>query len=100
MTEASREGVKPPLDFTKIEALRRHMRLTTAEFASLCGVSRMTYYAWVNGQSMRKKNDEYVRRVVRSLLALVHEDKWPEDGIQHLSTEDRMSRLNKLLAEV
>lgn len=101
MTEANREGApKPPLDFQKIEALRKHARLTTSEFASLCGVSRMTYYAWVNGQPMRRRNDEYVRRVMRMLLALISEGLWPEEGVQHMTSHDRMTRLDKLLAEV
>jgi DNA-binding transcriptional regulator YiaG len=100
MTEANREGVsKPPLDFQKIEALREYTKLTKSEFASLCGVSRMTYYGWISGQQLRPKNDRFVRRMVRALLELVREQKWPEDGIEHLSSDERMTRLNKLLAD-
>lgn len=100
MTEANREGVrKPPLDFQKIEKLREYAKLTTAEFASLCGVSRMTYYSWVRGQPMRPKNEQFVRRVIRMLLGLVQEQKWPEAGVAFLSSDERMQRLNKLLAD-
>jgi len=45
-----------PLDFTKVEALRKHMLLTTRDMAELLGVSRMTYYGWVSGKPMRKTN--------------------------------------------
>lgn len=100
MTEATEGGApKPPLDFTKIEALRKHAKLTMAEFASLCGVSRMTYYSWVRGQPMRRKNEQYVRRSVRMLLELVKERKWPEAGADQLSSTERIARLNKLLAD-
>jgi DNA-binding transcriptional regulator YiaG len=100
MTEAKREGVsKPPLDFKKIEALREYAKLTKKEFASLCGVSRMTYYGWISGQPIRPKNEQFIRRMVRALLELVREGKWPEEGVEHLSADERMERLNKLLAD-
>lgn len=100
MTEANREGVpKPPLDFKKIEALRVYAKLTKAEFATLCGVSRMTYYGWISGQPMRQKNEEFVRRSVRMLLELVRERKWPEAGIEHLPSDARVARLSELLAD-
>lgn len=37
-----------PLDFDKIEALRYQMGLTSTGMARALGVSRMTYYSWVN----------------------------------------------------
>jgi transcriptional regulator with XRE-family HTH domain len=97
MTDFSREGVsKPPLDFTKIETLRTHCKLTKAEFASLCGVSRMTYYGWLRGRPIRPKNDAFVRRIVRIILMLVSEEKWPE-GLDLLSPDERRERLRQLV---
>ena len=99
MTEAKREGGYPPLDFKKLEVLRERAKLTKAEFASLYGVSRMTYYSWVRGQPVRPKNEWFVRRASRMLLELVREEKWPEAGVEHLPSSERMQRLNKLMAD-
>jgi DNA-binding transcriptional regulator YiaG len=97
MTDASREGVsKPPLDFAQIEALRTHCKLTMAEFASLCGVSRMTYHGWLRGRPIRPKNDAFVRRTVRKILMLVSEGEWPE-GLGLLPPNERMERLRQLV---
>ena len=46
-----------PLNFKKVEALRKHMLLTTSNMAELLGISRMTYYGWVKGKPVRAKND-------------------------------------------
>ena len=67
---------KLALDFKKVEALRRHMLLTTSNMAELLGVSRMTYYGWVKGKPVRKKNDERVRDMLRKLLVTM-ENGWP-----------------------
>ena len=46
---------RAPLDFKKVEALRKHMLLTTSNMAELFTISRMTYYGWVKGKPVRKK---------------------------------------------
>ena len=51
---------KLPLDFKRVEALRKHMLLTTGNMAEILEVSRMTYYGWVKGKPVRRKNDERV----------------------------------------
>ena len=100
MTKAVREGVsKPPLDFKKLETLREYAKLTKKEFASLCGVSRMTYYGWLRGQPIRPKNEEFVRRAGRHLLELVRQGHWPIDGVEFVSSEERLERLHKLMAD-
>ena len=73
----------PPLDFTKVEALRKHMLLTTGNMAQLLDVSRMTYYGWVKGKAIRKKNDEKVRDVLRQMLAMLSEG-WPQPEVLSL----------------
>ena len=70
----------PPLNFTKVEALRKHMLLTTGNMAELLGVSRMTYYGWVQGKAIRKKNDEKVRDTLRELLRVMSEG-WPQPEV-------------------
>ena len=86
----------PPLDFTKVEALRKHMLLTTGNMAELLGVSRMTYYGWVKGKAIRKKNDEKVREVLRQMLAMLSEG-WPQPEVIALDQKDRFQRLLEIL---
>ena len=86
----------PPLDFTKVEALRKHMLLTTGNMAQLLDVSRMTYYGWVKGKAIRKKNDEKVRDVLRQMLAMLSEG-WPQPEVIALDQKDRFQRLLEIL---
>jgi len=86
----------PPLDFTKVEALRKHMLLTTGNMAELLDVSRMTYYGWVKGKPIRKKNDEKVREILRQMLSLMS-DGWPQPEIIALDQKYRFQRLLEIL---
>ena len=86
----------PPLDFAKVEALRKHMLLTTGNMAELLDVSRMTYYGWVKGKAIRKKNDEKVREVLRQMLAMLS-DGWPQPEVIALDQKDRFQRLLEIL---
>ncbi|MEK9694284.1 MAG: hypothetical protein VW270_00890 [Candidatus Poseidoniales archaeon] len=82
----------PPLDFKKVEALRKHMLLTTGNMAELLGVSRMTYYGWVKGKPVRKKNEEKVRDILRKLLSILN-DGWPQPEVIALEQKMRFERL-------
>jgi DNA-binding XRE family transcriptional regulator len=86
----------PPLNFTKVEALRKHMLLTTGNMAELLGVSRMTYYGWVKGKAIRKKNDEKVRDVLRHMLTMLS-DGWPQPEVIALDQKQRFQRLLEIL---
>ncbi len=88
----------PPLNFTKVEALRKHMLLTTGNMAELLGVSRMTYYGWVKGKSIRKKNDEKVRDTLRELLAVMS-DGWPKPEVIAIEQKERFQRLLEILGK-
>lgn len=68
---------KPPIDFTKVEALRKHMRLTKGDVADLLGVSRMAYHGWTQGAAIRPANAEAVRKLLRQLLHLMQHEGWP-----------------------
>lgn len=81
-----------PLDFKKVEALRKHMLLTTSNMAELMGVSRMTYYGWVKGKPLRKKNDEKVRGILKELLLILN-DGWPQPDVIALEQKLRFKRL-------
>ena len=82
----------PPLDFKKVEALRKHMLLTTSNMAELLGVSRMTYYGWVKGKPVRKKNEDKVRDILRKLLSILN-DGWPQPEVIALEQKMRFERL-------
>ena len=87
----------PPLDFTKVETLRRHMLLTVGNLAELFGVSRMTYYGWMKGKPLRKSNDETVRRVLKQLLDVMKNHQWPMPEVIASDQKVRFSRLQELL---
>jgi DNA-binding XRE family transcriptional regulator len=87
----------PPIDFVKVEALRKHMMLTTDNMARLFGVSRMTYYGWVKGKPLRKANDGMVRTVLKQLLSIMVEDKWPTPDVIAMEQPQRKERLDELL---
>jgi len=85
------------LDFGKVEALRKHVMLTTTDMAKLLGVSRMTYYGWVKGKPMRKSNDAVVRSMLRRLLLLVTEHGWPSPEVIAMDSKQRAQHLNQVL---
>ena len=86
-----------PVDFKKVEALRKHMLLTTGDMSKLFGVSRMTYYAWVKGKPIRKTNEAAVRKMLKRLLSVMSEHNWPTPEIIVATGKERTDRLNQLL---
>ena len=86
----------PPLDFKKVESLRKHMLLTTSNMAELLEVSRMTYYGWVKGKPIRSKNDNKVRVALKQLLAVMTEG-WPEPEVIAMEQKYRFKRLLEVL---
>ena len=85
-----------PLDFTKVEALRRHMLLSIRDISMVLGVSRMTYYGWLKGKPLRKSNDAKVREKLRQLLDIMKEG-WPQPDVIALESVARRQRLLELL---
>ncbi len=88
---------KPTLDFTRVEALRKHMLLTTSDMSELLGVSRMTYYGWVRGKALRKSNDESVRTMLRKLLDVMTRHNWPTPEVIASDQKQRKERLIAVL---
>jgi len=86
-----------PLDFSKVEALRKHMLLTTSDMSELLGVSRMTYYGWVKGKSLRKANDEAVRAMLKRLLTVMTDHGWPPPEVIAADQKQRKERLLEIL---
>lgn len=88
-----------PFDFSRVEALRKHMLLTTQDISELLGVSRMTYYGWVNGKTIRKSNEESVKAMLRRLLNVMTQHGWPMPEVIASSQKQRKERLIELLNE-
>lgn len=86
-----------PLDFSRVEALRKHMLLTTSDMSELLGVSRMTYYGWVKGKTIRKSNEESVKLMLRRLLSIMTDHQWPMPEVIAGSQTYRKERLVELL---
>lgn len=87
---------KPPLDFSKVEAVRKRMLLSQADMAKLLSVSRMTYYSWVCGKPLRKVNEDKVKRMLKKLLYAVAQG-WPMPEVHTMSVACRMQKLQEIL---
>ena len=83
--------------FAKVEELRKHMILTTSNMAEVIGVSRMTYYSWVKGNPVRKKNFKKVQAVLRILLDIMTKYDWPKPSIIALDQSQRFDVLKDIL---
>jgi DNA-binding XRE family transcriptional regulator len=86
-----------PIDFEKVESLRKHMLLTASDISAILGISRMTYYGWVKGKPIRRNNDMSVRLALKKLLAIMSEHQWPQPSIIGLPQKQRMQKLLELL---
>lgn len=85
------------LDFTKVEALRKHMLLTVQDMSDLFGVTRATYYGWLRGKPIRKSNDTNVRVMLKRLLGVMTEYSWPMPEVIAADQKQRKERLQQLL---
>jgi excisionase family DNA binding protein len=90
---------QPALDFGKVEALRKHMLLTVQQLCKLFGVSRMTYYSWLKGKNIRHHNDAKVRRVLKVLLATMHQHEWPTPDVIGSSSVERFQKLKDIIGD-
>jgi DNA-binding XRE family transcriptional regulator len=86
-----------PIDFIKVEALRKHMLLTTADMAELFGVSRVTYYGWVRGKPLRASNEDTVRAMLKRLLAVMTDRGWPTPEVIVAGPKHRKAQLLEIL---
>lgn len=86
-----------PVDFQKVESLRRHMLLNTANMAQLLGVSRVTYYNWIKGKPIRQGNIQQVKDTLRRLLNVMTTHGWPQPFIIAMDPKQRFEKLLELL---
>lgn len=87
----------PTLDFEKVELVRERMALTIKDMCKLLGVSRATYYKWVDGGSIRERNEKKVKDTLRQLLPLLKDGTWPPDGARFQTSEQRLDALLEIL---
>lgn len=85
------------IDFNRIEALRRSMRIGAGGFAKVFGVSRATYHNWIKGITHpRGKQIERVEKTLHTLKYIVMYDMWPNITA---SSKMRTAALEKLIQE-
>lgn len=85
------------LDFEKVELVRERMALTIKDMCKLLGVSRATYYKWVEGRPIRERNERKVKDVLRQLLPLLKTGAWPPSGIKNWTSEQRLEAILEIL---
>ena len=86
------------IEFDKVETMRKHMLLTTAQMATLFGVSRVTYHSWVKGSAIRKANEAKVKSTLRHLLHVMTTHNWPSPDVVGMESKQRMEKLRTLLS--
>ena len=89
--------MRKPIDFKKVEALRKHMLLTIKDMSYLLNVTRMTYYSWIKGGPLRKSNDKKVRAMLKQLLNVMTVHEWPTPNIIALEPKERQAKLLELI---
>jgi DNA-binding XRE family transcriptional regulator len=85
------------LDFEKVELVRERMALTIKDMCKLLGVSRATYYKWVDGGPIRERNEKRVKETLRQLLPLLKAGTWPPDGAKYWTSEQRLDAILEIL---
>jgi DNA-binding XRE family transcriptional regulator len=88
-----------PVDFAKVEVLRRHMLLSVSDMAKVLGVSRVTYYSWIRGKQPRLTNMARVKLKLKQMLAVLTEQGWPTPDVLEMEQHDRVQRLIELLGQ-
>lgn len=86
------------IDMDKIEALRKYMLLTIDSLVKLYGVSRVSYYNWLRGKTIRAATASRVRRVTRHLATCVAQHGWPNEMAFVASQSERLKMLEDLIA--
>lgn len=98
--EAKGATTKSPLDFTKVDALRKRMLLTIDSMCVLLDVSRVSYHNWLSGKSKpRNKRDEQIRATLRKLIWCITEKQWPTPEVLVADQKDRLALLQEMLAK-
>lgn len=93
-------NVEPkPIDFSGVEALRKHMLLNTTQMSKFLGVSRVTYSGWIKGKPIRKGNNAKVRAALKQLFTVVTDHEWPKPEVIAMAPAQRFNTLLELTNE-
>ena len=88
------------LDFEKVELVRERMLLTIGDMSKLFGVSRATYYKWIDGGQIRERNEKKVKDTLRQLLPLLKDGVWPPANAKAMTSAQRLDSLLEILGAV
>ena len=88
-----------PEFFTRVEALRTHMLLTTAQMSKILGTTRATYSGWVKGKPIRKANEKRVKKTLRRMMTVMTKQDWPMPGVIAMTSVQRFDTLLELMKE-
>lgn len=83
--------------FENIERVRKSMLITMAQLAELIGVTRATYYNWVQGKPVKHVNKVKLKAVMNSLVSLAVIHNWPTQEALQASRKERFELLKTLL---
>jgi|TARA_R110000823_G_scaffold9739_8_gene33717 DNA-binding XRE family transcriptional regulator len=88
-----------PIDFSGVEALRKHMLLNTSQMSKFLGVSRVTYGGWVKGKPIRKGNNIKVRAALKKMFGAITAHEWPTPEAIAMVPAQRFNTLLELTKE-
>jgi len=88
------------IDFDRVEYLRKHMLLTVTSMAILLDVSRPSYYVWLKGGRVSRKNAAAIRKTMRSLATLVTANLWPDETALVSNQAGRLASIKSLLEKL
>jgi DNA-binding XRE family transcriptional regulator len=85
------------IDFEKVELVRERMGFTIKDMSALLGVTRYTYYKWIDGGPMRETNQKKVAATLRQVLPLLKAGTWPPQGAKVMTSSQRLGSLLEIL---
>lgn len=97
---APTQGQAKPLDFAKVDALRKHMLLTVESMCALLKVSRVSYYNWLKGAKVRKTKADHIRRVIKDMVFLISNNQWPNSAVFVADQATRLVMLEEVLKDL
>jgi DNA-binding XRE family transcriptional regulator len=87
----------PPIKPELFENLRNVLMLNVKDMASVLGVSRVTYYDWINGKQMRSSKAQEIRGTLRRIVSVIKDKNFPTSEVIKMSYKQRAHELKELL---
>lgn len=83
------------LNFADIDRFREYkLKINASQMALLLGVSRMTYWRWVEGKAIPSSaHSAKSREVLVALVRIIRERGWPTPDVSKLSYAQRFEKL-------